>query len=120
VKTIQTVTLLLALPLLSACSTFEVEGSGSLTPEAVTGSETVHGSLYGIDWGSHVVEKCGADSLFRVEYHTNAAFLLASVASLGLYVPQTVEWWCYSPNAGDGDDDEVWDPMGGIAGGTAP
>lgn len=118
-KTFYLFAVIAALALLPACATFELEGSGSVTPEAITGSETVHGSLYGINWASRVTEKCGADSLFRVEYHTNAAFLLASVASLGLYVPQTVEWWCNSPTDDD-DDEEVWDPMSGIAGGGAP
>lgn len=118
-RTIKFAFTLMALVGLAGCATFEVEGSGSITPDAITGSETVHGSLYGIDWASRVTEKCGRDHLFRVEYHTNAVFLLASVASLGLYVPQTVEWWC-SANDMDEDDEEVWDPTAGIAGGVAP
>ncbi|MFK7885407.1 MAG: hypothetical protein AB8G16_00970 [Gammaproteobacteria bacterium] len=118
-KIIQVVSLAMALTVLPACSTFEVEGNGFVTPEAMVGSETVHGSLYGIDWTQRSTEKCGADSLFRVEYHTNAAFLLASVASLGLYVPQTVQWWCYSPTESE-EDEEVWDPTAGVAGGVAP
>ncbi len=94
---------------LVGCATFELEGAGSITPEAITSSETVHSSLYGFRWREHTTEKCGSDSLFRVEYHTNAAFLLASVATLGLYVPQTVEGWCYQPNADD-DGEQAWDP----------
>lgn len=101
--------LILAIALAPACATFEVEGNGSITPEAKTGSETVHGSLYGFRWRPFDVEKCGADSLFRVEHHTNAVLLLASVATLGLYVPQTVEWWCYSPSVDD-EDEEQWVP----------
>lgn len=96
-------------PLISACSTFEVEGNGSLTPEAITGSETVHSSLYGIQWREFDIEKCGDNTLFRVEYHTNAGLLLASLVTLGLYVPQTVEWWCNSPTD-DAEDEEVWNP----------
>ena len=103
------VTVLLAVVCTSACATFEVEGSGWITPEAKTGSETVHGSLYGIQWRPFDVEKCGGDSLFRVEFHTNAGLLLASIVALGLYVPQTVEWWCYAPSTGD-ENEEVWDP----------
>lgn len=101
--------LLLASSALPACSTFELEGSGSITPEAVTGSETVHGSLYGFQWKEFDIEKCGNNTLFRVEYHTNAGLLLASLLTLGLYVPQTVEWWCNSPSTDD-EDEEVWDP----------
>ncbi len=93
----------------SACTSFEVEGNGSVTPQAITGSETVHGSLYGFYWQPITIEKCEPDSLFRVEYHTNAILLLASVASLGLYVPQTVEWWCNSHSVDD-DNEEEWDP----------
>ncbi len=104
--------LILALACSSACATFEVEGSGYITPDATTGSETVHGSLYGFQWRQFEVEKCGSDSLFRVEYHTNAGLLLVSVLTLGLYVPQTVEWWCYTP-AGDDEDEEVWEPSAG-------
>lgn len=101
--------LLALIGLLPACATFELEGAGSITPDAVTGSQTVHGSLYGIRWQPYTTEKCDGDSLFRVEYHTNAVFLLASVATLGLYVPQTVEWWCYSPALDDADE-EAWEP----------
>ena len=108
-NTVSRIILILAIVCAAACSTFEVEGYGSITPEAITGSETVHGSLYGFRWRPFTVEKCGADSLFRVEYHTNAGLLLASMVTLGLYVPQTVEWWCYAPS-GDDEDEEVWDP----------
>ena len=95
--------------LVSSCTTFELEGSGSIAPHSITGSETVHSSLYGFRWSPHTIEKCGDANLFRVEYHTNAAFLLASAVTLGLYVPQTVEWWCTPPV--DDADEEVLDPM---------
>ena len=97
---------------MSSCATVEVEGSGSITPEAITGSETVHGSLYGFRWAPYTTEKCGSDSLFRVETNTNAGLLLVSVLSLGLYVPQTVEWWCYAPESA-ADEEEIWDPTAG-------
>ncbi len=101
--------LIFVLSCLAGCATFELEGTGSLTPDARRGSETVHGSLYGFKWREFDVEKCGTDQLFRVEFHTNAGLLLASIVSLGLYVPQTVEWWCYRPEADD-DGEEVWVP----------
>lgn len=94
---------------IGACSTFELEGNGAITPQATTNSETVHGSLYGFRWRSFTVEKCDTDSLFRVEFHTNAGFLVLSTLSLGLYVPQTVEWWCYTPAVGAADE-EIWVP----------
>ena len=102
--------LITSLAISPACSTFEVEGNGSITPEAITGSETVHGSLYGFKWKEFDIEKCEDNTLFRVEHHTNAGLLLASLLTLGLYVPQTVEWWCNSPDT-DEEDEEEWDPM---------
>lgn len=94
---------------LAGCTTFEIEGNGAITPQATTNSETVHGSLYGYRWRSFDVEKCGTDSLFRVEFHTNVGFLALSTLSLGLYVPQTVEWWCYTP-AALAEEEEIWVP----------
>ncbi len=110
----------LALSFCAGCATFELEGNGALTPDATTGSQTVHGSLYGYRWQPFAIEKCGADNLFRVEFHTNAAFLLVSVASLGLYVPQTVEWWCYDAAEEAKDDEEVWVPPAAAGGQGEP
>ena len=91
---------------LSGCMSFEVEGDGRLTPQSITGRETVHGSLYGYTWGSRDIQKCsGGLGLYRVEYHTNALYILVSTCSLGLYVPQTVEWWCQAPE--QVDDGEI-------------
>ena len=90
----------------SACMTFEVEGDGVLGPESAHGSEVVHGSLYkATPWRSRVIEKCiSGRGLYRVEYYTNGLFVLASAATLGLYVPQSVEWWCQAPEADDSDE----------------
>ena len=69
--------------------TFSLEGDGDKTPDSKTKQETVHGSLYKIQWsnlGSEpwTVEKCANNvSLKRVEFHTNAIYLIASVATLG-------------------------------------
>lgn len=99
----------LAVLAMSGCATYEVEGAGAFTPDSHTGSETIHGSLYGFRWSEFNNEKCVDSNLFRVETHTNAALLLISVLSLGLYVPQTVEWWCSSSQV-DAENEEVWDP----------
>ena len=85
--------------LLSSCMTFSLEGDGDKTPDSKTQQQTVHGSLYKIQWSSIAgdpwnVEKCDNNvALKRVEFHTNVIYLLASVATIGLYVPQTVTWW---------------------------
>jgi len=112
-KVIYRIILIAAVASTVACATFEVEGVGSITPDAIRGSETVHGSLYGFQWRASDIEKCGDQTLFRVEVNTNVALLLASVVSLGLYVPQTVEWWCNSADT-DAADEEEWDPTAAL------
>ena len=87
--------------MLNGCMTFELEGDG--VHEPASAYETVHGSIYGFKWKEPTVEKCfDGQGIYRVEFHTNAGFLLVSVLSVGLYVPQTAEWWC---QAADDDDD---------------
>ncbi len=100
---------------MTGCATFIVEGDVPKTPDSETATETVHGSLYSFRWRSWTEEKCeDRDGIARVEYHTNAVYLLASVASLGLYVPQTVTWWCDGSKAEDDEDEEIYVPGGRI------
>ena len=97
----------------SACTTFEVEGDGKLLPTSEHGREVVHGSLYKTTpWKSRSIDKCpGGLGLYRVEYYTNALFVLTSALTLGVYVPQSVEWWCQAEE-GDNDyaDDDILGP----------
>lgn len=94
------------------CMTFTLEGDLPKTPDSKTRSETIHGSLYGFEWSAWVVEKCAnRQGIARVRSHTNAVYLLASVASLGLYVPHNVTWWCDGAKPAD-DDDDVYRPEG--------
>ncbi|WP_455202033.1 hypothetical protein [Kaarinaea lacus] len=91
---------------MSGCATMTIEGDGQKTPQSKTGTHTVHGSFYSFAWSEPPVDKCdNGRGLYRARYHTNMAYVLVSAISLGLYVPQTVEWWC------DGtpkpEDDEV-------------
>ena len=96
--------------LLSGCMTFTIEGDLAKTPDSTTGDETVHRSLYGIEWSKQTVEKCeNQQGLTRVRFHTNAMYLLASVVTLGLYVPQHVTWWCGASPAPD-DPNDVYVP----------
>lgn len=94
------------------CSTMTIEGDGQKTAQSKTGTHTVHGSFYGFVWSAPAVQKCeNSRGLYRARYHTNAIYLLASVLSLGLYVPQTVEWWCDgTPNTNP--DGELYRPGG--------
>ena len=97
--------------LLSGCMTFEVDSNASITPESANGYEIVHGSIYGYRWREYHVQKCDESALARVEYNFNWLELLASSLSLGLYVPQTVEWWCDDPTIEDDEDEPGLSPQ---------
>ncbi|MFZ5563246.1 MAG: hypothetical protein ACOZBW_04285 [Thermodesulfobacteriota bacterium] len=96
----------------SGCATMTIEGDGEKTPASLCGTHTQHGSFYGFVWHEPPAEKCeNGRGLYRVRCHTNAVYALVSLVSLGLYVPQTVEWWC--DGAPDPDDDgEEYHPGG--------
>jgi len=95
---------------LSGCATMTIEGDGQKTPQSKTGTHTVHGSFYSFVWSEPPVEKCdNGRGLYRARYHTNMVYVLASAVSLGLYVPQTVEWWCDGTPDQDGDE-EIYHP----------
>lgn len=102
--------------LLSSCMTVALEGDGDKTPGSKTQQEIVHGSLYKIQWSNlgknpWAVEKCNNNvALKRVEFETNAIYILASVATLGLYVPQTVTWWCVGEKPADDPDETLYQP----------
>jgi hypothetical protein len=96
--------------LASGCTTMTIEGDGQKTAQSKTGVYTLHSALYGFNWSKPEIEKCdNGRGLYRVSYHTSAVYLLASVVSLGLYVPQTVEWWC-DGSAADDEDEELYVP----------
>jgi len=92
---------------ISSCATMTIEGDGQKTAESKTGTHTVHGSFYNFVWSSPAVEKCdNGHGLYRVRYHTNAVYTWVSVISMGLYVPQTVEWWCDGTPKQDDNEEE--------------
>ena len=66
--------------ILAGCVNFPIEGSG--TPQKTNGYETIHGSYYGFKWQEYDIKKA-KDYLYSA----------AAVLTLGLYVPQDVEWW---------------------------
>lgn len=95
---------------LLGCATMTIEGDGQKTPQSKTGTHTMHGSFYSFVWSAPPVDKCdNGRGLYRARYHTNMAYVLASAFSLGLYVPQTVEWWCDGTPAQD-EDEEIYQP----------
>ena len=92
---------------IGGCTTFLIEGSGDRdkTPQAQKVEETVHGSFWGFNWSKRNVVKCDKENeLYRIKVHQNALFVLASVATLGLYVPQSVESWCVAREESGGDE----------------
>ena len=92
---------------ISACATMTIEGDGDKTPNSKTGTHTVHNSFYGFVWSEPDVDKCdNGRGLYRVRYHTNLGYVLAPLVSLGLYVPQTAEWWCDGRSDDDADEEE--------------
>ncbi len=99
--------------LLAGCATFELEGDGSIATDSTRGDETVHGTFYGFKWKEPHVKKCEEGrGIYRIEYHTNALYVVVSALSLGFYVPQTVAWWCQAPALPEDDDvlqpDDDW------------
>ena len=96
--------------LFNESATMTIEGDGQKTPQSKTGTHTLHGSFYSFVWSEPPVEKCdNGHGLYRARYHTNMVYVLASALSLGLYVPQTVEWWCDGTPAQD-EDEEIYHP----------
>ena len=95
---------------ISACATISIEGDVPKTTESITGTDTVHGSFYNFVWSASSVTKCeNGQGLSRVRTHTNAVYSFASILSLGLYVPQTITWWC-DGTPKDDEDEKPWVP----------
>ena len=91
----------------SACATMTIEGDGDKTPSSKTGTHTLHGSFYGFNWSQPDVDKCeNGRGLYRARFHTNLGYVLVPIISLGLYVPQTVEWWCDGRRDEEEDEEE--------------
>lgn len=109
-KALRAVLICIMIVSISGCATMTIQGDGQKTPESETGTHTVHGSYYNFVWSAPPAEKCeNGRGLYRVRYHTNAAYALVSVFSLGLYVPQTAEWWC-DGTASPEDEGDLYNP----------
>ncbi|MFA7231864.1 MAG: hypothetical protein WC071_11395 [Victivallaceae bacterium] len=98
---LQTVCLTFAF-ILAGCTNFPIEGSG--TPEKTNGHETIHGSFYGFKWQEYEIKKAKDGlGLYRVICHANYLYSATAVLTLGLYVPQEIEWWIQAPPQQDYD-----------------
>ena len=90
----------------AGCTSFTIEGDGT---KGKHGVGTVHGSFYGFDWVQWEPSKCSDDiGLYRVDCHSNMLYSLAAVGTLGLYVPQDVEWWIQEKQ--QSTNAPVWNP----------
>lgn len=102
---------LLAFILLSGCMSFELSSNASKTEESINTSETVHGTLYGSwYWRDYNIQKCHDGALAKVEYTYTTPQLAISALTLGIYLPQTVEWWCADPGGGDDSNEPGLNP----------
>ena len=108
--TIRAVLLCFMIGGLSACATVTIEGDVPKTTESVTGTDTVHGSYYNFVWSAPPATKCeSGQGLARVRTHTNAAYSFVALLTLGLYVPQTITWWCDGTREDD-PGEQPWVP----------
>jgi hypothetical protein len=84
---------LLSALLLSGCYHMRVTTNNA---DPVTeGSETVHVLAWGLVQPAPVTASpCASNNLDEVRVHSNLAFALATVVTLGFYMPLTLEWRC--------------------------
>ena len=85
--------------------TFTMVGNAPKTERAVAQNRTVNSTFVRSEQFINACLEDGQD-LAEIRFHTNAAYLLVSVLSLGLYVPQNVTWWCGTEVEECADDDE--------------
>lgn len=88
--------------------TFTMVGNAPKTEQAVAQNRTVNSTFVRSEQFINACLEEGQD-LAEIRFHTNAAYLLVSLLSLGLYVPQNVTWWCGTAAEECADDDESED-----------
>lgn len=104
------------LVVLSSCSSFALKRSAALEGYGKSDGSTTttfHGSYWPFSWSgtgtgpeSNVVHCAeGCVGVHTVEYHTNLAYALGPILTIGLWVPETVEWWCLVETPDDEEDD---------------
>lgn len=94
-----------SLLLLTGCaSTFTLQGNAPKDETTTAQEMTVNASFAREEQYINLCDDQDAD-VAAIRFHTNPAYLLASILSLGLYVPQHVTWWCGSEEAECAPDD---------------
>ena len=101
---------LFAAALLTGC-TFTMVGNAPKTEAVVGQKKTVNATFARSE---QFINACknAKENLAAIRFHTNAVYLLASVLSLGFYVPQNVTWWCSTESTPceEGDTSEDCQP----------
>ena len=64
---------------------------------------TVHALFWGLAQRDVQVTDCVSNAMDEVRVNTNLAYLAVSVATLGIWVPLTVEWRCAKQPAQEGE-----------------
>ena len=101
---------LVSLVFLSGC-TFTMNGNVEGKPPGMErGGQTVNATSFGD--GEEIILPCEDRNtqIAKVRFHTNPGYLLASIVSLGFYVPQRVDWWCGPFPNQEEEEEEIWDP----------
>ncbi len=107
-----------SLPILVGCSTFTLSGNIPKTEDSRSANKTINASFVANEpFINACIDDEGQPSgqLSEIRYQTNPIYWLVSLATLGLYVPQNVTWWCTTPEpeCAEGDMSEdcaVYDP----------
>lgn len=96
----------LSLCALSSC-TFTMVGNAPKTEHSIAQNKTVNSTFVKSE---QFINTCEEDqNLAEIRFHTNPGYLLVSVLSLGLYVPQNVTWWCGAESTPCSDQDQSED-----------
>lgn len=77
---------------LAGC-TFTMVGNAPKTEASIAQNKTVNATFVKSEQFINACADAHQD-LAEVRFHTNAAYLLVSILTLGLYVPENVTWWC--------------------------
>lgn len=97
----------LTLVAVSGC-TFTLVGNVPKTEDSIAHKKTVNATFAKSEQFVNACEEEG-QNLAAIRYHTNPVYVIASVLSLGLYVPQNVTWWCGTESPACEDDEESED-----------
>lgn len=86
---------------MTGCASFAIQGGGNTTAkDGLRGHETVYSSCWKEgSWNKRCMLKDPQANFVKVRYKTNLLYSLTSIATLGLCVPQDVEWWLEDVNA---------------------